>query len=754
MHLQTEKKYSRLASIEDEGQRQQLCMESIEKDSCDSDMFMKDESAITDHDPKIIGLINKVEDLKKERSVLWLRDLKDWMDQSSEIMIDRNHPIDFNLHINSEQSRVALIDTKHFGEGFHSADNMKQVAGGGGISNIVFCDSNISKLDKEGRTVMESSAANDGDYFEAGLRSHEICLEQDQMKDHSRNLEGLSPLVVNDNSSVSSSAVGGREYSELPINPARLTAIDEIIGSHSSSTFPGSPPHYQEDILHRRLYLEEEFLQLSAESRSVELSDSDTSCSDDESCGFSMSMSENDNTCIQDSPAESSNHIANHANNKLENGHEESHFMNGNTPVCRHHAKLFSSKEASSLNNNHVDAASCCTSQRLTEDVGGIERMHCKQQLKRGFVSLIGNLLSCNSQPECERVNGTLNSHSIYMKDKQGQSSSCANDFDSGKINAKVMQLKHEAEIVPASIFDKQEQNEYVKDFFNSKVADSKASETCQQIVFCGCIYQHESDSHESEVALLRSCKNKFYLLLIDQTDGLGTVSRVLGCYGLNEIREVVTGLGLLTLRINMERDRAYLLLTKTIEISKNLFVLLQIYDSSTSTAKCCLKSWEQVQLDLFEKYISGNLRTGIYFYSVILFWQDKFEGKLWMSRSLFMIEGYIIVCTENFKQFGFETDCHGTPPYYSFESLCPIQNILEVVIESEEGGRCLTLIAENVPSENIFLGDRKTCTGQERSCKWKLKWFSEDYLFKFVSLLKAMYSGASASTLHVISAS
>lgn len=129
-----------------------------------------------------------------------------------------------------------------------------------------------------------------------GLKSHKVISEQDQMKDDSMNLENLSPLILNGNSGISSSAAGGREYSELSINSARLTAIDEIIGSHSSSTFPGSPPHYQEDILHRRLYLEEEFLHLSSTSRFVDLPDNDTSYSDDESCGFSMSMSENGST--------------------------------------------------------------------------------------------------------------------------------------------------------------------------------------------------------------------------------------------------------------------------------------------------------------------------------------------------------------------------------------------------------------------------------------------------------------------------
>ncbi|KAK8921860.1 hypothetical protein KSP39_PZI020409 [Platanthera zijinensis] len=751
--LANKKKYSRLASIEDGEQRRHLFMEAIEKDtvSCDTEMFRKDEITTPDHDPKVIGLMNKVEHMKKERSVLWLRDLKDWMDQIPEDLIDRSQQIDFNLDDSSDQSLEPLVDAEHFRESSQSVEGMKHAEGGGSISSLLTSESpGNSNLDRKSRTAMEPYAANDERYFVAALKSHKVISEQDRIKDDSMNLENLSPLILNGNSGISSSAAGGREYSELSINSARLTAIDEIIGSHSSSTFPGSPPHYQEDILHRRLYLEEEFLHLSSTSRFVDLSDSDSSYSDDESCGSRMSMSENDSTCIQDSTVDSSDHVVDHANNYLGNEHEKSYFTESNIPVCEHHAKLSSNKELSS--NNHVDAAISCTSSCLNEDAGVMERINCKQQLKRGFVSLFGNLLPCNSLQECKKVNRALDSHRFDMKDVQGQSCYSAFCFSSGRMNGKVLRLRNGAEAGCTFRYDSKEQNECLKDFFNSNIADSKTSERCQQIVFCGCIYKLASVSFESEVALLKSCKNKLYLLRINETDGLGTVSSVLGCYGLDEISEIVTGLGLQALRVNMEKDVTYLFLPRTIEMCKDLFSLLEVYGLSSSTIKCSLKTWEQIQVDLLEKYISGGLKTGIYFYSMILFWPDKCEENSWLSRSMFVIKGYIVVCTENLKQFGSQVHCHGNPPYYTFDLLCPIQNILEMVIESEEDGRCLTLIAANVQLENIFIADKNSSVRQEsrRSCKWKFKWFSEDYLSKFVSLLKAMHSSASAPPLHV----
>lgn len=71
-----------------------------------------------------------------------------------------------------------------------------------------------------------------------------------------------------------------------------LNAIDSISESHSSSAFHGSPPHYQEDILHRRHNFMEEILQLSAESYSVPSSDSYSSNSEDDIFPFGPLMPE------------------------------------------------------------------------------------------------------------------------------------------------------------------------------------------------------------------------------------------------------------------------------------------------------------------------------------------------------------------------------------------------------------------------------------------------------------------------------
>jgi len=39
--------------------------------------------------------------------------------------------------------------------------------------------------------------------------------------------------------------------------------------------------------------------------------------------------------------------------------------------------------------------------------------------------------------------------------------------------------------------------------------------------------------------------------------------------------------------------------------------------------------SWEQVQVNLLEKYICGSIKMGIVFYSMVLFRHDNHEGML-----------------------------------------------------------------------------------------------------------------------------
>uniref|UniRef100_A0A5B7AE67 Uncharacterized protein n=2 Tax=Davidia involucrata TaxID=16924 RepID=A0A5B7AE67_DAVIN len=144
--------------------------------------------------------------------------------------------------------------------------------------------------------------------------------------------------------------------------------------------------------------------------------------------------------------------------------------------------------------------------------------------------------------------------------------------------------------------------------------------------------------------------------------------------------------------------------------------------------------------------------------YSMVLFWCNNMEEDLWLSRSLFVLGGQLLVCTEDFMQFGPLSEDASSSPYFLLDSCCSIIDVSEMVIEPGEI-LCVTLAiacttSEFCPSdkadkvkEDASLTKEKPASGP---MTWKLKWFSEDSLFKFATLLKAIHGGRTTSPLLV----
>lgn len=68
---------------------------------------------------------------------------------------------------------------------------------------------------------------------------------------------------------------------------------------------------------------------------------------------------------------------------------------------------------------------------------------------------------------------------------------------------------------------------------------------------------------------------------------------------------------------------------------------------------------------------------------------------------------------------------------------------------------KCMTLIVENNPDDQVLDSENQTAKDQVTKefvhiQKWRLQWFSQDALLKFVSLLKAMHRETGASPLPV----
>ncbi|XP_008775381.2 uncharacterized protein LOC103695751 isoform X1 [Phoenix dactylifera] len=777
------KKHSRLACIVDEEQRRYLCSEAVDQESlsCDSDSLRKEENAISDSEIKIVGLINRAEYMKKERSVLWLREFKEWMDQTVEDKVDKSQSEEFEEGSGKEKDMKQRKGHKSFGESSKHVADLAQTSEGGSSSNILesdisFTDTNIGGrssefFDYNGSAILEPSVVNNGHASMLELKIGGVSDEKDQSRVHLRKPQDLSPLEVKGYSHYSSSTVEGGEEMELKMSPAPLTAIDEIIGPRPSSIYPKSPPHYQEDILHRRLYWEEEFLQLSAESHSVGSSDSDTSCSDYASCELNSSSSELDCSLIQTSINQV---ISDHSDTFL---YEDNHFEGRQEKPCLGENSISSSDYCAqndySLGNqflpNHNKACllndiSADAGSSISADVGDMGNQKARQKVKRRVISLSENF---DTEPEFQKSNGIVEAGKNDVKDANGQPSCHANFVHDYCEEAALVAPRSHDKISTMADADGSptetktssldpEQDDCIKNIFHMKIADSESSETCEGLVRCGCIFQLGSDFQESDIALVRSSKNKLYILLIDATsDSRGTISKVLGCHRHEDIRNVIVGLGLQIIRVHLERNVTYLFLTRTPQISEDLLHLLQICCSTSLINGCSLQSWEQVQVKLLEKHIYGSLKMGMFLYSMLLFWHNSAEGESWLARSLFVIEGYILVCIENLAHFGsFMDDFELSRPYYSLDSCCSIKNILEMVIELGDN-RCLTLTLDNVMSGNCCFTDKiiKEIELEGKTAKvhkWKLKWFSEDAMLKFVALLKAIHSGVTASPLPV----
>ncbi|KAI3840045.1 hypothetical protein MKW92_031786, partial [Papaver armeniacum] len=250
------------------------------------------------------------------------------------------------------------------------------------------------------------------------------------------------------------------------------------------------------------------------------------------------------------------------------------------------------------------------------------------------------------------------------------------------------------------------------------------------------------------------------------------TIARVIGRHRLDDLQEVVVSIGLQALRVHFGVDVAYLFITRDIEKSKRLLSLIQVSDSTLPSNACSFTSLEQVQVESFDEHVCGGLKVSIFLYSMLLFWHNNTEEEeLWLPRSVFVIEGYLLICTEDVIQLSCDTNTDDdddaesdissfSSRYFSLDSSCSISNILEMVIEPRDS-KCVTLTLDNNLVSNKVFSSSATIPKKKKDVKknpndagsqkiWKLKWFSEETLSKFVVLLKALYSGTTLTPLPV----
>ena len=62
-----------------------------------------------------------------------------------------------------------------------------------------------------------------------------------------------------------------------------------------------------------------------------------------------------------------------------------------------------------------------------------------------------------------------------------------------------------------------------------------------------------------------------------------------------------------------------------------------------------------------------------------LLLWENWTEES-WLSRSLFVIGGHVLVCVEDIIQFSSHLNDACSPPYFSLDSCCNITDVSEMV--------------------------------------------------------------------------
>ncbi|KAK1307748.1 hypothetical protein QJS10_CPA09g00289 [Acorus calamus] len=753
------KRLLRLACIEDDEQRRYLGSDGDQDTPSGSDNPRREENPISDGEAEIVDLMNRVEFMKKERSVLWLREFKEWMDQNSGDVVHGKF-VELNMDLGNENYINMGEGHKVVGESSKDVLDMVEASEEENPTCILGYDTppdasivvpRNGYLDSKGKAVMNSSLMDGGKMMASDIKREREGVEQEVVKpDSDESTEYSSLEVAGSLSVVSNNRINQSEHNK---ESPHLTAINRIMESRSSSIYPGSPPHYQEDILHRRQYLEEEYMQLLVESHFVTSSDSDTSCSDDDSFSFT-SMFGYDQIVHEGSKYQVDDDDSN--GSSFEEVHDDMKHGDFSSKDDRGALSVSCSEQLNrAMEHSNAELGDPCFNNGSVEpekttngNITGSNR-NIKRKPKKRLVSLVDeNSIIRNAKMELHKLNGVLGFKVDDMDGNRKNNGENGLWWLSKEVDKQQALFGEEKKSIVCDVGSSLLKTKSsvsgvggsIENYFLIHIADSGASETCCEFILCDCLVNQGSDYQEREVVVLLSSENKLYIMLVDEADdGSGVNLYVLGCHKLEELKEVVVGLGLQALRVFIERDATYLFITRTIEGTRRFLSLLRICDSSEPSG-CSLRSWEQVQVRLFEKHICGAMRMGILLYSVMMYWQNSNEGDKWLPRSLFVVEGYIIVCIENYLEFGSSID---VVSYFSLDSCCPIRDILEMIIEPEDD-KCVTLAINHVVPKKLCIpgNTEKEKVLQEKATHdliWKLKWYSEEMLLKFVALVKGL---------------
>ncbi|XP_010549059.1 PREDICTED: uncharacterized protein LOC104820345 isoform X2 [Tarenaya hassleriana] len=721
------KKVCRLASIDSEEESTYISSDQ-ESLSGDLETQSKEENAKSDNESDIFDLIKKVEHLKKERSVLWLREFKEWMDHSSEGFSDVSND---NWGIDWEKRHYSKIRKSlgHHGETSRYAfgsvrDSRDKIKTESLEENCSCVDQPIGIHDVKcvnGTEIRKTV----GDVSSLGTLNTYLNRKHQKFLHEEMGTVSVEPNELHPETSATQKPTGNG-------NMSTLESIQDMAGSLLSSTFLGSPPHYRKDVLHRRHNLVEEILQLSADSYSVASSDSTSSCSEDEFYDSEQSNPEEGQLANQEflnSTGEQPlsgvskdyvNRLGEEDAGSAQKGTFSSYSQaEDNISIVKTWRTDESSKaEATNFHSgfHNVDLASC-----INQIDSWFEKRKSRRKLRKRVVSLLeeDSVVTNGETSKKSEVNISGSDKDESISDHL-QESSLATALNCSNSDKRFLGAEQSLE----------EKDDLVDDYFKMKLSDSSIQETCQLYLHCDCILERDSTYELREVMLLWSGPDKLYVLLVDiSIDSPESSLRLLSSLKIEDIQNVSVGLGLQVVRLHFREDTKYIFITKSIEKTTTLLTIVQVFDSQG--VDISIGSLEHVQVELFEKEICGGLNLNIFQYNVLHF-QSSTLGGVWLLRSIFVAGRHLFICIEDFTQLSSLSVNAASAPYFSLDSCCSISDVSEmVVMESKRRSSCLELKIKQRHTRQKSEAD---------SVIWKLKWFNAEDALKFVALLKALH--------------
>ncbi|XP_031741834.1 uncharacterized protein LOC101203626 isoform X2 [Cucumis sativus] len=552
---------SRIASIQSEEESTYFCSDQ-ESVSCDNDTYSREEAALSDNEVEVVDLMNKIEFMKKERSSLWFREFEDWMDHAPRSTVNGN----INRAIMQPGKEKYMTSRKipqHVGESSRYKSESMQASGDESSTNLVESDNSFGDM-PSGLTAshyfgLNGSLGNDvvvpqSRTRRSDLKNGHLSSSFEGVGSPSTHIKSFYPLY--------NRSQGGEAKVEDP-SMSPLNAIDSVSESHSSSVFHGSPPHYQEDILHRRHNFMEEILQLSAESYSIPSSDSYSSNSEDDIFPFGPLMPQ----------------VIEPTNGKSLCGGAEGQ-------LSIHHSKDITSKQCHELHLVGENGSCLCESSvDQTFSMPDSVCQGCNVHLPSNVVPA-GPHAYETDHPIQHEMNQQRNRESKKKKKKRVVSLSghtvvgITDSHKSTSCDPSVFGADMEIEL---------ENRSFIANYFNLNIADSRVHETCQQYLKCICIL--DSELVYRKVVLVLSSRNKLYILIVRAAgDGSGVMLILSDCFSVEDMKEVFVGLGLQVVRVCLESGVKHLFLTGCIEKSRRLLCMLQVSGIGSPSDKSFLR--------------------------------------------------------------------------------------------------------------------------------------------------------------------